>query len=125
MRKSCGPCYSLYGWFTETVRTERCTQKPDIHNGTWNRGCDLMKKNKAWYVKEWNEREETIHTEFPTYESAKKYFDNMIILTIKELRNDGLKPNEINEYLDSIRVTDNLVADFYGGMYLGYGIYHG
>ena len=84
-----------------------------------------MKKNKAWYVKEWNEREETIHTEFPTYESAKKYFDKMIILTIKELRNDGLEPDEINEYLDSIRVTENLVADFYGGMYLGYGNYHG
>ena len=62
-----------------------------------------MKKNKVWYVKEWDEREETIHTEFPTYESAKKYFDHMIILTIKEWRNEGFEPDEINEYLDRLR----------------------
>ena len=70
----------------------------------------------VWYVKEWDAQEDYPYTEFPTYESAKKYFDHMIILLIKELRNDGMKPDEINEYLDGIRVTENKVEDFTWGM---------
>lgn len=82
-----------------------------------------MKKNKVWYVKEWDDHYGTECTEFPTYEDAKKHFDHMILIIIKEWRNEGFEPDEINEYLDSIRVTEHKVEDFTWGMYLGYGNY--
>jgi len=65
-----------------------------------------------WTVREWDDQEGTTYTDFPTYAEAKRYFDDMVTLTITEWKREGWKKEEIKEALADILIGNNKWMDW-------------